>query len=99
MWHLIEEAKHSEFADRKIKLQDMMQRHLKLLTNILEQTNVGQLQNWTKALISEAASNYEDEIIFWTPKPKKPQDYARADTGVKTISMETHEDYADFTRK
>jgi hypothetical protein len=42
-----------------------MQRHLKLLNKISEQ-----FEDWTRALIAEAASNLEDEIICWAPKPK-----------------------------
>jgi hypothetical protein len=65
-----EEAKGSEFENRKKKLVEMMQIHIELLTKITDQENVGNnvLENWTKELIAEAASNLEHEKIYWTAK-------------------------------
>jgi hypothetical protein len=70
--------KGSVFEDNvvniKNKLQKMMTHHMRLLTTITEQAAVqvhpdkNLVIDWSKALIKDAASNVEDEWVFWVPK-------------------------------
>jgi hypothetical protein len=52
----------------------MMTHHMNLLTTITEQAAVkvhpdkNLVIDWSKALIKDAASNVEDEWVFWVPK-------------------------------
>jgi tryptophanyl-tRNA synthetase len=61
-------------ANIKNKLQKMMTHHMNLLTTITEQAAVqvhpdkNLVIDWSKALIKDAASNVEDEWVFWVPK-------------------------------
>ncbi len=53
---------------------------MNLLTTITEQAAVkvhpdkNLVIDWSKALIKDAASNVEDEWVFWVPKLSQPQD-------------------------
>jgi hypothetical protein len=56
------------------KLHKMMIYHINLLNIITEQAAVqvhpdkNMIIDWSKALIKDAASNVEDEWVFWVPK-------------------------------